>query len=195
MRLNRPASSLVQGLLFTWLAVTGLGGCGFGDRDSSEVEAVANQSVDVRSDLENQETGVRITVPAGWMSVDGGQRGNADIYASDPGQNLYVVVLSESSAALDRFGLTDNARQYRLLIQKELDSFRGEERTGVSAVNGRSAVQYEMRGEVDGVPIVYLHTTVQGTDDYYQVVGWTTESSYRENEDVLRDVVGSFRGT
>ncbi len=195
MRLNRPASRFIQGLLLSWLAVIGLGGCGFGGGDSSEVETVANQSVDVRSDLENQQTGVRITVPAGWIAVGGGRRGTADIYATDSGQTLYVVVLSESSAALDRFGLTDNARQYRLLIREELDSFEGEERTGVSSINGRSAVQYEIRGEVDGVPIVYLHTTVQGTDDYYQVVGWTAESSYRENEDVLRNIVGSFRGS
>lgn len=195
MRLNRPASRLIQGLLLSWLAVTGLGGCGFGGGDSSEVETVANQSVDVRSDLENQQTGVRITVPAGWIAVGGGRRGTADIYATDSGQTLYVVVLSESSAALDRFGLTDNAKQYRLLIREELDSFEGEEPTGVSSINGRSAVQYEIRGEVDGVPIVYLHTTVQGTDDYYQVVGWTAESSYRENEDLLRNIIGSFRGS
>ncbi len=194
MRLNRPTRGLIQGLMISWLAVTGLSGCGFGG-DRAEVESVANQSIDVRSDLENQETGVRITVPAGWIAVDGGQRGSADIYATDPDQSLYATVLSESSAALDRFGLTDNARQYRLLIQEELDSFEGEERTGVSSINGRSAVQYEIRGEVDGVPTVYLHTTVQGTDNYYQVVGWTTESSYRENADVLRNTIGSFRGS
>ncbi|MGB3291482.1 MAG: hypothetical protein WBB01_00660, partial [Phormidesmis sp.] len=152
--------------------------------------------IDVLSDLENQETGVRITVPAGWTVINGEQRGSADIYAAAPTQDLYVMVLSESAAAtLNQFSLSDNARQYRLLIQEELDSFDGEERTAVSSINDKPALQYEIEGEVDGVPIVYLHTTVQGTDDYYQVVGWTTQSSYRENEDVLRNIIGSFRGT
>ncbi len=195
MSLSRPANCLVKGLIVSWLLVTGLSGCGFGGDRSTEVESAVNQSVDAPSNLENLETGVGITVPAGWIVVGGGQRGSADIYAIDPGQNLYAIVLSESAAVLDQFSLDDNSEQYRRLIEEELDSFEGQERTGVTSIDGRPAVQYELRGEVDGVPIVYLHTTIEGTNDYYQVVGWTTESSYRENEDVLRNVIGSFRGT
>ena len=196
MPLSRSANRLVKGLLVSWLLVTGLSSCGFGGDRPTEIETAASQSViDVPSDLENRETGVRITVPAGWIAVDGRRRGSADIYAAEPNQALYVLVMSESADTLNQFSLSDNAEQYHSLIQEELDSFEELERTAVSSIDNKPALQYELRGTVDGEPIVYLHTTIQGIDNYYQVVGWTTESSYRENEDVLRNVVGSFRGT
>ena len=196
MPFSRPANRLVKGLIISWLLVTGLSSCGFGGDRRAEVETAASSSINGPSDLINTETGVRITVPADWTPVNGRQRGSADIYAAAPDdQDLYVMVMSESASTLNQFSLPDNAELYHSLIQAELDSFEEAEPTAVSSIDGKSALQYELRGTVDGVPIVYLHTTVQGTDDYYQIVGWTTESSYRESEDVLQSIVNSFRGT
>ncbi|MEM6451724.1 MAG: hypothetical protein AAF703_15565 [Cyanobacteria bacterium P01_D01_bin.105] len=163
---------------------------------SDTVDTVSgNESTTAASDVANAETQVRITVPADWTVIRDDRRQSADIQAVYPPSDLYAKVLSESASVLNIFDLENNAEQYRWLIQQELDRFEGETPTGLTSLNGQRAVQYEMRGVVDGTPVVYLHTTVQGSEDYYQVVGWTTEASYQINKETLQKVIESFRGT
>ena len=66
--------------------------------------------------------------------------------------------------------------------------------TNVTEVNGKDAVQYEIRGQVDGTAVVYLHTTVRGDENYYQVVGWTRADAFNRYRDELQQVITSFRG-
>lgn len=194
MRPNRLASNLAKGLMLFLLLTTGLSGClFFGGRDDQTPSE--NQIADGPTDLENAATGVQITVPDGWRIAREGLRRNADIYAVYPSRDLYAMVLSERAAVLSQFDLEDNATQYRRLIRSELDDYEGEDRLGTSSVDGKPAVQYEIRGRVDGVPVVYLHTTIKGADSYYQVVGWTTEDGYEANEEVLKAIAQSFRET
>lgn len=181
-------------LLLAGLLTVGLGGCSL--RGGEETSTRTNsQLVSGPARLENKQTNVRITVPADWVSAGDQLRGSADIYASYPPREMFASVLSESKEVLGQFDLEDNAEQYRWLIEKELSEYDTSTRTTLDEVNGDPAVQYEIRGRVDGVPVVYLHTTVQGTDGYYQVVGWTTEERYAENKDDLQQVIQSFRGT
>lgn len=195
MRPNRLASHLAKGLMLFLLLATGLSGCLFrGDRDSSQ-PVESDQVATGPSDLENTETNVQITVPEGWRVVRDELRRTDDIYAAYPPEQLYAAVLSESAAVLNQFDLENNAVQYRRLIRSELDDFEGETRLGTPSIDGKPAVQYEIRGRVDGVPVVYLHTTLQGADSYYQVVGWTTEDSYQDNKETLKAIVNSFRKT
>ena len=200
MRSNHPVGGSVKNLAIFLLLVAGIGGCSFfrnpfRDRSSSD-DAVTVEDATARgpSDLENAATNVRITVPAGWVVVNGDRRHSADIYTTSPGQDMNAAVFSESVSVLSQFDLENNAKQYRWLIAEGLDRFEGESRTGLTSLNGNPAVQYEIRGTVNGQPVVYLHTTVKGRDNYYQVVGWTTESQYRSNKGALEAIIGSFRG-
>lgn len=195
---NRTAFSLpfswAPTLLLASLLTVGLGGCFWQDGEETST-TVDSQLVSGPATLENKQTNVRITVPTDWVSAGDGLRGSADIYASYPPGEMFASVLSESKDVLGQFDLEDNAEQYRWLIEKELSEYDTSTRTTLDEVNGDPAVQYEIRGRVDGVPVVYLHTTVQGSDGYYQVVGWTTEERYAENKDDLQQVIQSFRET
>lgn len=159
--------------------------------NSVDVARTPDQTFDRATILENADTGAQITVPPQWR-VANQLRGDADIYATYPAQDLYTSVVSEDREGLSQFGLEDNAEQYRRLIERQLGSYDASVRTGVDQVNGNPAVQYEIRGQVDGVPVVYLHTTVQGVDNYYQVVGWTRRDRYADNREVLQAIIGSF---
>ncbi|MEL6332880.1 MAG: hypothetical protein AAFQ76_09850, partial [Cyanobacteria bacterium J06626_26] len=67
--------------------------------------------------------------------------------------------------------------------------------TSMTALNGMNALQYEVQGRVDNQPVMYLHTTVEGQTNYYQVVAWTTVENYGAAKDELQTVIQSFRGT
>jgi hypothetical protein len=192
---NRLVSALAKGLTLSVVLSAVLSGCLFQDRQADDTAVVnEGETINALSDLENAQTNARITVPDGWVLVNDSRRRSSDIYATYPSEDLHAAVLSESVSVLDQFDLENNAEQYRWLIREELDRFEGESSTGVTSLNGSPAVQYEIRGTVNGLPVVYLHTTVKGRDSYYQVVGWTTESSYRDNKETLERVVNSFRG-
>ena len=184
--LNASASAVVAiALLLT------LSGCRSRTANTSE-SAGGDETLAVASELVNEDTNVRILVPADWELVRGDRRQSADIYASYPPRDLYASVLSEDAAGISLFTLEDNSEQYRWLIKQELDRFEGESRTNLSTVDGKRALQYEIRGVVNGTSVVYLHTTVEGAQSYYQVVGWTTEARYSENRDTLRKIIESF---
>ena len=190
-KLSRLTPRLLGSLILLSLLTTGLSACSRNNGPEVTI-AAQSQTVDGPSDLENNQTNVKITVPANWVRAEDALRGSADIYASYPAQELYASVLSESKTVLSQFDLEDNAEQYRLLIQRELNDYESSARTNVERINGDPAVQYEIRGRVNGIPVVYLHTTVQGDTDYYQVVGVTTADQYPDNKDTLESIIESF---
>ena len=161
-----------RSILCVLLAVS-LGGCSlWRDRVSNNRTVVEDATIDAASDLTNSDTQVRITVPQGWRIVRNNSRGSSDIYATYEPQELYVSVLSESNPVLDQFDIEDNAEQYRWLIEQELDRFEGETRTNLTALAGNPAVQYELRGVVDGVPVVYLQHNGTGARGSLLPGGW-----------------------
>ena len=103
------------------------------------------------------------------------------------------MVLAEDSTGLETFTLTDNSSAYRRLLAESLDQSEGQSPTGVTSVNGKNAVQYEIRGVVDNQPMVYLHTTIVGESSYYQVIGWTKAENYDTRRTELQTVIESFR--
>ncbi|MEL7332536.1 MAG: hypothetical protein AAFN12_09805 [Cyanobacteria bacterium J06560_2] len=185
---------LMLGLLSVGFTA-GLSGCFSGSSDEVETTDTIAQPLEGPSRLENKQTNVKITVPEDWIKADTSLRNSADIYARYPAQELYASVLSESSEVLDLFSLEDNATKYRWLIESEMSAYDGATKTSLSAIQGKPAIQYEMKGQVDGVPVVYLHTTIEGDGRYYQVVGWTTAERYDENKQTLQNIISSFEGT
>ena len=60
-------------------------------------------------------------------------------------------------------------------------------------VNGRPALQYEIRATIDKIKVVYLHTTVDGKDFFHQVIGWTRPSSLEKNRPILDSILNSLK--
>jgi hypothetical protein len=60
-------------------------------------------------------------------------------------------------------------------------------------INGRRAILYEVRGEVEGVKAVCLHCAIDGEEGFHQVLAWTLSSRYTKNHSLLMSVVNSFR--
>lgn len=178
------------------LALVALSGC-FLRPDSgtdSAADALTTEALSGNSQLvENTTENLRITVPNSWETVEL-LRPDADIYVANQAENLYVLVLADDKNTLvGDFSLADNSSQYRRVLARQM-SEPVQTVTNVTKVNGKDAVQYEIRGQVDGVSVVYLHTTVRGDENYYQVVGWTHADEFTNRRDELQDVITSFKG-
>jgi hypothetical protein len=184
--------------IFWGLVVLGLmaGGCGFRQKTQELINSVSVENLTNDQKLiENQDKGIRLTVPSSWTTVET-LRPDADIYAANEAEALYVLVLADDQSSLvGQFSLEDNASQYRRLLARQLDRYDRQTPTDLNAVNGQAAVQYEIRGQIEGVDIVYLHTTIKGEAHYYQVIGWTRADRYEAQKSALETVITSFRGS
>ena len=174
-----------------------LGSCSrVGERTKDVINAISIQNLSSGEKLlKNDESNVQLTLPEGWVDVQS-LRPDADLYVAHEDRTMYVLVLADPKRSeVGAFGLSDNAVQYLSFLDRGLSQERPEVATNVTSLNGLDAVQYEVQGNVDNVPVVFLHTTVEGETNYYQVVAWTTAQDYPAAKDELLGVIGSFRGT
>ncbi|HZG40291.1 MAG TPA: hypothetical protein VEZ50_16555 [Nodosilinea sp.] len=195
-----------RGGLVAGLLVLGLTGCatlGLSPRSArntgQETGDMGNQYVDrgFRGEtLVSRIKPVRLRLQNGWRAAPTGTlHPNADLEAYNPDQNLFLVVLGESRAAVNQGNLEEQANIYLQILKGGFAQIiANQARTGVERVNSFPAVQYEVRGNVSQQPVAYLHTTLEMGEEYYQVVVWTPDDLRMANADAMRSVVQEFRG-
>ncbi len=164
------------------LAVCGIVGVGMLTLLGQEVEPSTITATDGQS---------QITLPVGW-SVQKDLHDDAELQAANLRQEQYVIVLTENKAD---FVDTDLASYADVVLDSFLENVETEDRpTGRSvSINGAKALQYEIRGTVDNIKVVYWLTAVEGSQNYYQVLTWTLASKAEQNAPILQEVAQSFR--
>ncbi|NOK59239.1 MAG: hypothetical protein GFH27_549283n300 [Chloroflexi bacterium AL-W] len=135
----------------------------------------------------------QINVPRVWQER-ADLNDEAEIQAANPLREQYVIVLTESKADFEGFDVDLPA--YAEIIRDNFVDSVGEisvtnEQT--LSINGNDAIQYELRGTVDDLDVVYWMTGIESDENYYQVLSWTLTEYAARNEPVLQDVVQSFQ--
>ncbi|MBD0269162.1 MAG: hypothetical protein ICV77_12825 [Cyanobacteria bacterium Co-bin8] len=192
--------NLLQKFALSGLLLLSLTGCFNLAGDLNEPAAGNNNAAQLRvrnslrgRSLENPQEEIRVRLPRGWdIAPTNALHDNADLYAYNADQEMYFLVIGENASAVSYNSLQDNSQEYRRLLASQFDNVAQEEVTQLNSVGGYPASQYLVRGQVQGTPIAYLHTTVEANNRYYQVVAWTSEERYNENRDELQSIISSF---
>ncbi len=133
----------------------------------------------------------QIILPGGWKEY---RKLNdaAELQAVNLGKNLYVVILTENKGDFDHITLKQHSALTRDGLLKSLASpeVKGPKKL---SIHGHSAIQFEIRGQLDDTKIAYLHTTVETAKNFYQILSWTSKSGFEKNQDELQQVINSFR--
>jgi len=134
-----------------------------------------------------------ITVPGAWKE-EKTLNDSADLQASHRPSEMYVVVLSEPKADLDGMTLEGHSKLTR---QSLIDGVKDPQVSPAFAmkVGDLAALQYEIRGSLDHVKIVYLHTTAESPNYFHQILAWTVPSRFEKNKDTLQKIIALFRET
>ena len=133
----------------------------------------------------------KLVVPAGFK-VDDTLHDDAELEVSNVWEENYLVVLTESKLDFDDITVDEHSELTLGILVDSLDSARIEKGPRELRIHGLRALQYEVRGSIDGVRVVYLHTTVNGKESFYQIVAWTLPSKFKENEPKMRGMIASF---
>lgn len=153
-------------------------------------EVTTEPTVVVASDQQSQ-----LTVPAGWV-IDADLHDDAEIEVADLKGGAFLLVLTEAKS--DYADDLDYRDHSRLTLESILeDSDDGEPIAGPVdlTINGRRAVQYEFVVTSDRLRIAYLHTTIDGTESFYQIVAWSVRSAFDANREALQEIIRSFAET
>ncbi|MDN4080050.1 RDD family protein [Paenibacillus polymyxa] len=133
-----------------------------------------------------------ITAPWNW-SRDNGINEEADISIKNEFTDRYLIVLSEPKSDFDS---SMTLQEYKGIIEDHLVSGITDPELGLASdrvVNGYPAIEFTLKGEVDGIPIMYNVTTIETPSHYHQVLAWTYASRYGRAQQELRKIRDSFR--
>lgn len=133
----------------------------------------------------------QLTVPGSWK-VQKDLNDMAEIQVANLSQEQYMMVITESKADFDDIDLAQYAETS---LDWSLEAVVAEERPDPQSmtIDGKPAVQYELHGTVENMKLVYWITSVEGTDNYYQMVAWTRASQAEKNAPIFAEVANSFR--
>ncbi|BBI33024.1 hypothetical protein [Cohnella abietis] len=145
------------------------------------------------TEVKTSEDGkLEITIPKGWDDkVE--LMPDADIQAMNGREEEYLVILRESKSDFaDDFSL----EEYRDII---IDNMAGSLiNANVSepkklVINGMSALQYEISGEMDKLKVSYLATIIESDNNFTQVLFWTLLNRMENKREAFAKAASTFK--
>ncbi len=105
---------------------------------------------------------------------------------------MYLIVLTDNKADYSDMNLEKHSSGTLETLTKAM-TYSTKIGPNSLTIDGNSAVQYEVRGEIKNINVVYLHTTIETPTRYQQIVAWTLQSRYSEREELLKNIISSFK--
>lgn len=131
-----------------------------------------------------------ITVPAAWDVME--LNDAAEIQAGSKKDEAYLIVLNELKDDLAGWNLEKHSRVTlgRLLGNVAYPTITGPKSL---TINNSPAVQYEIRGAVDDLNLIYIHTTIDGPKYFSQILAWTLPSKSDAVRPQLLQAITTFK--
>ncbi len=145
----------------------------------------------LRNIIVSENDSSQIAVPDNWQQ-EYTLHPTAELQAYAPLDQLYFVALADTNFNSANPTLNNRAARYLQQFIDSLSSTEANIQTNVRQVGGYPAVQYQLQAELDGIPITYLHTTVETPVAYYQLLSWTARSQFPAYQEELQLVTQSF---
>ncbi|MEM7600193.1 MAG: hypothetical protein AAF357_02120 [Verrucomicrobiota bacterium] len=133
-----------------------------------------------------------VTAPGTWTAQDF----DNDVASLQIGNligNQYLLIISEEKQEfVPEFGIQEYAETISEQM-KEVVRNPGEPELIPMEIGGLVAFRRELEGEIDGMPIAYLNTFIEGEDHFHQVLTWTLVEMKDRHFPLFRTTVKSFR--
>ena len=136
---------------------------------------------------------VQVTIPPDWTELSE-LNDDAVLEVGTVWNDLFLIVIPENKSDNIDIDLGDYSQIVIEGLVSELESVEKFQPLELLIHNNR-AIQCEIRATVKGSHITYLHTSVEDSQNYYQLIAWTASSQFDNKKSVLQEVIQSFQTT
>jgi hypothetical protein len=141
--------------------------------------------------LTTHDKRLQVTVPGNWVQNDKLHE-DGDLGAEHRVGELYMVLLDESKADFDGMTLKEHSDLTLGIMKENLANVDLSEPKSLT-INGCPALQYVVKGSMDKIKIVFIHTTIETKSSFCQMLTWTLGSEWDQNQVTLYKVIDSFQ--
>jgi Domain of unknown function (DUF4190) len=144
-----------------------------------------------RKEIASDDGKMSVTVPGTWTKLPELHK-QASLQAGNKSKEVYLIVITDAKADLDGFTLEKHHQQTRDRMLQTMKNASATEPVSLT-IDSHRALQDELTGTEKGTNVVFLHTTVDVDDHFQQILAWTLKSRWQKQNQLLREVTGSFR--
>ncbi len=140
----------------------------------------------------------QVTVPSNWNVIPE-LHDDASLEVGSKWDDIYLIVLVDKKDELVDTNLENYSQITRGTILSELETDVTSEFIEISGpvelrVYDNKALQYQINGVIKGFDIVYLHTSAENVQYYYQIIFFGSPSNFSNGKiEILQEVIQSIR--
>lgn len=139
--------------------------------------------------IEAPDQSSQVVLPEGWEPTTD-LNPQAQIQAENPEQQIYLIVRAQPRAALGSLTKEQFSERSRQLLTEQLTQVEQKGPSEkVTQVGQFSALQYEIRGSLNSIGVVYLHTIVETPEYFTQILTWTAPANFQQNEAEMQTLI------
>ena len=144
-----------------------------------------------RKEVASDDGEMRVKVPGTWTKLPELHK-QASLQVGNKSKEVYLIVITDAKANLDGFNLEKHHQQTRERMLQTMKNASATEPVSLT-IDNHPALQDELTGTEKGTNVVFLHTTVDDGDHFQQILAWTLKARWQKQNQLLREVTGSFR--
>ena len=148
-----------------------------------------NQTLEVKS----RDSQFQVTIPPDWTELSE-LNDDAVLEVGYVWDDLFLIVILENKRDSISMNLDNYSQISTEALISALETAEKSQPLELLIHNNR-AIQYEIRATVKDSHVAYLHTSVEDSQNYYQVIAWTMSSQFDNKKSVLQEVIQSFQTT
>jgi len=144
-----------------------------------------------RKEIESDDGKMSVTVPGTWTKLPELHK-QASLQVGNKSREVYLIVITDTKTDVPDLTLEKHHQQTRDRMLQTMANASATEPVSLT-IDGHPALQDELTGTEKGTNVVFLHTTVDDGDHFQQILAWTLKSRWQKQNQLLREVTGSFR--
>jgi hypothetical protein len=134
---------------------------------------------------------IKVTVPGTWTKMPELNK-QATLQVGYESKGMYLIVITDAKAEVDDLTLEKHHQLTRDRMLRKMKNASATEPVPLT-IDGHPALQDELRGTENNTNVVFLHTTVDDGDHFQQILAWTLKSRWEQQNQSLREIIGTFR--
>ena len=144
-----------------------------------------------RKEIASDDGKAKVSVPGIWTKLPELNK-RASLQVGNKSKEVYLIVITDAKTDLDNFTLEKHHQQTRDRMLQKMKNASATQPVSLT-IDGHPALQDEITGTENGTNVVFLHTTVDDSDHFQQILAWTLKSRWQKQNQLLREVTGSFQ--